>query len=146
VGVRQRSKTPASTRILPIVSSCVFAVAHVGWCQRWCQWCQLRWRLAHLRVVQSGQPSFRGSGRSSKVLLVPQASRLVSYEWCASCYHVLLSVTSAVQRRHDSFLGVSTDCKIAANKPIFLMAVFLIFQDIRLGCCTVAAHLRCFIL
>ncbi len=26
----------------PVFLSQVFVVVHVGWCQRWCQWCQLR--------------------------------------------------------------------------------------------------------
>src|SRR5919112_2583589 len=37
VVVRQCSKTPASRRIFPVGSSCVFAVVRIGWCQRWCQ-------------------------------------------------------------------------------------------------------------
>ena len=49
-------------------------------------------------------------------------------------------LTSAVQKRHDSFPEVSRNCKIPANKHIISEAVFPIFQDIRSGCCTVAAH------
>ena len=49
-------------------------------------------------------------------------------------------LTSAVQRRHDSFPEVSRACKIPANKHIISEAVFPIFQDIHSGCCTVAAH------
>jgi hypothetical protein len=37
VVVRQCSKTPANRRIFSVVSSRVFAVVRVGWCQRWCQ-------------------------------------------------------------------------------------------------------------
>jgi hypothetical protein len=48
-------------------------------------------------------------------------------------------LTSAVQRRHDALLELSTDFKISAN-PIFLAIVhFLSFQIIYSGCCTVAA-------
>src|ERR687885_1235635 len=46
------------------------------------------------------------------------------------------SLTSAVQRRHDSFPEVSRTSKIPANKHIISEAVFSRFQDIHLGCCT----------
>jgi hypothetical protein len=36
---------------------------------------------------------------------------------------------------------VSRVCKTPANRNIFYATIFLIFQDIRLGCCTVAAHI-----
>ena len=48
-------------------------------------------------------------------------------------------LTSAVQKRHDALLELSTDFKVSAN-PIFLAIVhFLSFQIIYSGCCTVAA-------
>ena len=49
-------------------------------------------------------------------------------------------LASAVQRRRDTFLGLSAVCKIAANKRIYCMTLFAGFQDIGLICCTVAAQ------
>jgi hypothetical protein len=51
-------------------------------------------------------------------------------------------LTSAVQRRSDSLLGVSRIYKIDGKGRIFAMRLFSRFQDIHLGCCTVAAHER----
>jgi hypothetical protein len=48
--------------------------------------------------------------------------------------------TSAVQSLHNSFPEVSRACKIPANNYILFTTVFSRFQDIRPGCCTVAAH------
>jgi hypothetical protein len=50
-------------------------------------------------------------------------------------------LTSAVQRRHDTLLDLSAVCKIAANKRIFAPPIFLVFQEIYSGCCTVAAQI-----
>ena len=49
-------------------------------------------------------------------------------------------VTSAMRRQHDRLLEISRVCNISANKPIVYLMLFLIFQDIRLGCCTVATQ------
>jgi hypothetical protein len=49
-------------------------------------------------------------------------------------------LTSAVQRRSDTFLERSRVCKIAANTLIFLVMPFSSFQEIYSGCCTVAAQ------
>jgi hypothetical protein len=43
--------------------------------------------------------------------------------------------------KHNTLQEVSRVCKIPANRDIFYATIFLIFQDIRLGCCMVAAHI-----
>jgi hypothetical protein len=48
-------------------------------------------------------------------------------------------LTSAVQRRRDRLLGLSGGCKSAVNLPILRVTLFLSFQVIYSGCCTVAA-------
>ena len=47
------------------------------------------------------------------------------------------TLTSAAQKRHDK---LSRSCEIPANNYILSVVVFLAPQDIRLGCCSVAAH------
>jgi hypothetical protein len=49
-------------------------------------------------------------------------------------------LTSAVQRRRDSLLDLSEVCNIAVNKRISALSLFLGFQEIHSGCCTVAAQ------
>jgi hypothetical protein len=49
-------------------------------------------------------------------------------------------LTSAVQRRHDTLLDLSGVCKIAAKSCTSVLALFLPFQEIYSGCCTVAAQ------
>ena len=49
--------------------------------------------------------------------------------------------TSSLSGKHDALQHVFRICKNPANRLVLLMTVFLIFQGIRLGCCTVAAHL-----
>jgi hypothetical protein len=49
-------------------------------------------------------------------------------------------LTSAVQRRQDRLLDLSGVCKIVANKRISAPSLFLVFQEIYSGCCTVAAR------
>jgi hypothetical protein len=49
-------------------------------------------------------------------------------------------LTSAVQRRHDTLPDLSRVCKRPANKRISTLWLFLIFQKIYSGCCTVAAQ------
>jgi hypothetical protein len=49
-------------------------------------------------------------------------------------------LASAMRGRLDSFLQISVACKIAANRGIYFMMLFLTFQDIYSGCCTVAAQ------
>jgi hypothetical protein len=53
---------------------------------------------------------------------------------------VLKFPTSAVQRRHDTLLGLSGVCKIAAKAVDSTLALFPAFQEIYSGCRTVAAH------
>jgi hypothetical protein len=48
--------------------------------------------------------------------------------------------TSSLSEKHDPLQEISGACKIPANKHIIFMLLFLSFQDIGLGCCTVAAH------
>ena len=48
-------------------------------------------------------------------------------------------LTSAVQRRRHALLDLSEVCKVAANKRISTLSLFLVFQKIYSGCCTVAA-------
>ena len=48
--------------------------------------------------------------------------------------------TSSLSEKHNALHEVSRVCNIPANRDIFYATIFLIFQDIRLGCCTVAAH------
>jgi hypothetical protein len=43
---------------------------------------------------------------------------------------------SAVQRRRDTLLGLSGDCKIAANTGTWPFTLFPAFQEICSGCCT----------
>jgi hypothetical protein len=52
--------------------------------------------------------------------------------------------TSSLSEKHNALQEVSRVCEIAANKDIFYERLFLRFQDIRLGCCTVAAQLPFF--
>jgi hypothetical protein len=47
------------------------------------------------------------------------------------------SLTYTAQKRHDSFPELA---KFPANNYILGVAVFSTPQDIRLGCCSVAAH------
>ena len=49
-------------------------------------------------------------------------------------------LTSSASKKRDSFLDVSTTYKIPAHAVILALALFPIFQNMRLGCCTVAAH------
>jgi hypothetical protein len=49
-------------------------------------------------------------------------------------------LTSAVQKRHDALLELSTDSKIPAKSIISAIVYFLSFQIIYSGCCTVAAQ------
>jgi hypothetical protein len=49
-------------------------------------------------------------------------------------------LASAMRGRHDTLLESSRACKTAANKAIFFMMLFPSFQEIYLGCCTVAAQ------
>ena len=48
--------------------------------------------------------------------------------------------TSSLSVQRDALPEVSRDCKSPANKHIISEIVSSTFQDIRLGCCTVAAH------
>ena len=45
-------------------------------------------------------------------------------------------LTSAEQRRHDTLLGLSRVCKIAANSNFLSGALCYSFQEIYSGCCT----------
>jgi hypothetical protein len=49
-------------------------------------------------------------------------------------------VTSAMRERSEGLLGFSGACKIPVNGHILMAMLFLAFQDIYSGCCTVAAH------
>jgi hypothetical protein len=49
-------------------------------------------------------------------------------------------VTSAMRRQRYILLEVSRLCKIPAIERILARILFPSFQDIGLGCCTVAAH------
>src|SRR5215210_2256041 len=51
-------------------------------------------------------------------------------------------LSSAVQRRRQAMLELSRTRKMAANTYILAITLFPSFQDISLGCCTVAAHER----
>jgi hypothetical protein len=48
-------------------------------------------------------------------------------------------LTSAVQRRHNTLLELSGDCKIVANRRVLPITHSPRFQDVYSGCCTVAA-------
>jgi hypothetical protein len=48
-------------------------------------------------------------------------------------------LTSAVQRRRVTLLEVSGVCRIPAIERLSALSIFLAFQDIYSGCCTVAA-------
>jgi hypothetical protein len=50
-------------------------------------------------------------------------------------------VTSAMRIQHYTLLEVSRVCKTPANDRIDRVVLFLDFQDIHSGCCTVAAHM-----
>jgi hypothetical protein len=50
-------------------------------------------------------------------------------------------LTSAVQRRIVSLLGVSGACKTAAKARVSFMTLFSSFQVIYSGCCAVAAQM-----
>jgi hypothetical protein len=52
-------------------------------------------------------------------------------------------LTSAVQRRHDTFLEISSPCKIAADTHISYMMLFPNFQGIYSGCCTGLRRVSC---
>ncbi len=52
--------------------------------------------------------------------------------------------TSSLSEKRDVLQELSRVCKFPANSRILTMRLFLSFQDIRLGCCTVAAHLTHF--
>jgi hypothetical protein len=45
--------------------------------------------------------------------------------------------SSSLSENEEAFLDISRACKIAANKRIFLTVLFLTFQDIYSGCCTI---------
>jgi hypothetical protein len=47
-------------------------------------------------------------------------------------------LTSAVQRRHYTFLDYSVVCKVAAKVHFSCTMLFLSFQVIYSGCCTIA--------
>jgi hypothetical protein len=49
-------------------------------------------------------------------------------------------LTSAVQRRREGLLEISRVNKTPANQHIIYLMLFLRFQDIRPGSCTVAAQ------
>jgi hypothetical protein len=49
-------------------------------------------------------------------------------------------LTSAMRGRSEGLLGFSGACKIPVNGRILMAMLFLAFQDIYSGCCTVAAH------
>ncbi len=49
--------------------------------------------------------------------------------------------TSSLSEKHNTLQEVSRVCKIPANIGISALMRFTIFQDIRLGCCTIAAQL-----
>jgi hypothetical protein len=51
-------------------------------------------------------------------------------------------VTSAMRIQHYRFLKASRVCKIPGNKRIIHPVLFLGYQDIYSGCCTVAAHIE----
>ena len=48
--------------------------------------------------------------------------------------------TSSLSEKHNALQEVSRVCKTPANKHIIRMILFLRFQFVCLGCCTVAAH------
>ena len=50
-------------------------------------------------------------------------------------------LTSSASRKYNTLLDISGVCKTAANKRIFALSLFLVFQEIHSGCCTVAAHI-----
>jgi hypothetical protein len=49
-------------------------------------------------------------------------------------------LTSSASRKYDGLLEDSGACKTRANRGIWSMTLFLSFQVIYSGCCTVAAH------
>jgi hypothetical protein len=51
------------------------------------------------------------------------------------------SLTSAVHRRRDALLELSRVCKIPAKPVVSALMLFLSFQEIYSGCCTVAAEI-----
>ena len=48
--------------------------------------------------------------------------------------------TSSLSGKHNALLELSRVCKFPANTSILTLMLFSTFQDIGLGCCTVAAH------
>ena len=52
-------------------------------------------------------------------------------------------LTSSASKKRDSFLDVSTTYKIPAHADILALALFPIFQNMRLGCCTQCAFGDC---
>src|SRR5829696_3281232 len=49
-------------------------------------------------------------------------------------------LTSAMRERHEGLQEFSGACKTPANGSILMLVLFLAFQEIYSGCCTVAAH------
>ena len=84
------------------------------WCKNWCSW------LRCTNQSPLGLPLFAGFLGVDPRGLEP--------------------LTSAMRSQHNSLLEVSRGCKISANKHIIYLILLLRFQNIRLGCCTVAAH------
>src|SRR5215208_4775892 len=91
-------------------------------------------------AVRLYSPSCREGGRSRKAAYsaanpYPVNSRISEVE-----PRGFEPLTSAVQRRHHTFLKVSRVCKIPGNSSIFPKSLFCSFQILYSGCCTAAAH------